>query len=68
MGNHFFLPDVPAQSFRGVLKRQDGRIAPFLMLVTGGAWLALSIAAIALTLSDALPADETRGTFIAELE
>jgi hypothetical protein len=38
------------------------------MLVIGGAWLALSIAAILLTLSDAMPAPETRGTFIAELE
>jgi hypothetical protein len=68
MGNPFFLPDIPAQSSFGVLKRHGGRFAPFLMLVFGGAWLALSIAAIALTLSDAMPADEKRGIFIAELE
>ena len=68
MGNPFFLPDVPAQSSLSALKRHGGRFAPFLMLVIGGAWLALSIAAILLTLSDAMPAHETRGTVIAELE
>jgi hypothetical protein len=68
MGNPFFPPDIPAQSFPGALKRHGGRFAPFLMLVIGGAWLSLSIAAILLTLSDALPANEARGTFIAELE
>jgi hypothetical protein len=68
MGNPFFLPGIPAQSSFGALKRHGGRFAPFFMLVIGGAWLALSIAAIVLTLSDALPADEMRGTVIAELE
>ena len=68
MGNPFFLPDIPAQFSSGALKRHGGRFAPFLRLVIGGAWLALSIAAILLTLSDAMPAHETRGTVIAELE
>jgi hypothetical protein len=68
MGNPFFLPDIPAQSSVGAMKRHGGRFAPFLMLTIGGAWLSLSIAAILLTLSDALPAHETRGAFIAELE
>jgi hypothetical protein len=68
MGNPFFLPDIPVQSFPCVLKRKGGRFAPFLMLVIGGAWLSLSITAILLTLSDALPAHETRVAFIAELE
>ena len=68
MGNPFFLPDIPAQSSIGALKRHGGRFAPFLMLVIGGAWLALSLAAILLTLSDALPAHEKRGLFIAEME
>jgi hypothetical protein len=68
MGNPFFLPDIPAQSSLGALTRHGGRFATFLMLAIGGAWLALSIAAILLTLSDAMPAVETRGTFIAELE
>ena len=68
MGNPFFLPDIPAQSSLSALKRHGGRSAPFLMLVIGGAWLALSVAAILLTLSDAMPAHKTRGTFIAELE
>ena len=68
MGNPFFLPDIPAQSSIGALKRHGGRFAPILMLVIGGAWLSLSIAAILLTLGDALPAHETRGAFIAELE
>jgi hypothetical protein len=68
MGNPFFPPDIPAQPSNRALKRHGGRSAPFLMLVIGGAWLALSIAAIMLTLSDALPADEMRGTVIAELE
>ena len=67
MGNPLFLPEIPAQTTFGALKRQGGRLAPFLMLVTGGVWLALSVAAILLTLSDALPAD-TDGLFIAELE
>jgi hypothetical protein len=68
MGNPFFLPDIPVQSSFGAMKRHGGRFAPFLMLAVGGAWLALSIAAILLTLSDAMPAHEARGAFIAELE
>jgi hypothetical protein len=68
MGNPFFLPDIPARSSFGAMKRHGGRFAPFLMLVIGGAWLALSIAAILLTLSDPLPAHESLRTFIAELE
>ncbi len=68
MGNPFFLPEFPAQFSSGALKRHGGRFAPILMLVIGGAWLGLSIAAILLTLSDALPAHEKRGQFIAELE
>jgi hypothetical protein len=68
MGNPFFPPDIPAQSSFGVVRRHGGRFAPFLMLLIGGAWLSLSIAAIVLTLSDALPADQKRGIFIAELE
>lgn len=66
MGNPFFLPDVPAQTTFGALKRQGGRFAPILMLVIGGAWLALSVAAILLTLSDVMPA--ASGAHIAELE
>jgi hypothetical protein len=68
MGNPFFPPEIPARSFPGALKRHGGRFAPFLMLLIGGAWLALSAAAILLTLSDALPAHDLRGTYIAELE
>jgi hypothetical protein len=68
MGNPFFPPDIPAQSSFGAYKRHGGRFAPFLMLLIGGAWLALSAAAILLTLSDALPASEPHGAFIAELE
>ena len=68
MGNPFFLPLIPAQSNFGASPRYCGRIAPFLTLVIVGAWLALSIAAILLTLSDAMPARETRGAFIAELD
>jgi hypothetical protein len=68
MGNPFFPPDIPAQSSFGAWQRHGGRFAPILMLVIGGAWLALSIAAILLTLSDAMPAHNTRGAFIAELE
>ena len=68
MGNPFFLPDIPAQSSLGALKRHGGRFAPIFILVIGGAWLALSLAAILLTLSDAMPAHEKRGLFIAELE
>ena len=67
MGNPFFPPDIPAQSSRSALKRHGGRFAPFLMLAIVGAWLALSVAAILLTLSDVLPAD-TGGLYIAELE
>jgi hypothetical protein len=68
MGNPFFAPDIPVQSCFGAFKRHGGRFAPFLMLLIGGAWLALSIAAILLTLSDAMPAHDTRGNFIAELD
>jgi hypothetical protein len=68
MGNPFFPPDIPAQSSFGAVRRHGGRFAPFLMLLIGGAWLSLSIAAIVLTLNDALPADQKRGIFIAELE
>lgn len=68
MGNPFFLPLIPAQSKFGASLRYRGRIAPFLTLVIVGAWLALSIAAILLTLSDAIPAREMRGAFIAELD
>ena len=67
MGNPFFLPDVPAQSSFGALKRQGGRIAPFLMLVIGGAWLALHLCVRALSLLFGICAD-TGGLYIAELE
>jgi hypothetical protein len=68
MGNPFFPPDIPAQSGFGAPKGRGRGFTPFLPLVIGGAWLALSFAVILLTLGDARSADKTCGAFTAELE
>jgi hypothetical protein len=68
MGNPFYVPDNPAKSSSGGSDRHSGRYAPVLMLLICGAWIVLSSAAILLTLSDAMPANDRSGAIIAELE
>ena len=68
MGNPFFTPDTPVKSSSVGSDRLSGRYAPVLMLLICGTWIVLSTAAILLTLSDAMPADDRSGAIIAELE
>jgi hypothetical protein len=61
MGNPFFLPDVPEQSASGAVGRA-------LVLALAGLWLAFSLAALVLTLSDAVFVSRNSGAVIAEME
>jgi hypothetical protein len=60
MGNPFFLPDVPERSSSGAV----GRV---LVLTLVGLWVALSVAALVLTLTDVFSASRNSGPNIAEM-
>jgi hypothetical protein len=61
MSNPFFLPDIPEQSPSGAV----GRILVFTLV---GLWVALSVAALVLTLNDIASASRNSGAVIAEME
>jgi hypothetical protein len=61
MSNPFFLPDIPEQSPSGAV----GRILVFMLV---GLWVALSLAALVLTLNDFASASRNSGAVIAEME
>ncbi len=61
-------PDAPANPYSDATTRLTGRLVPALTLLIFSVWLTTSIAAILLTLSDALPAARFNGTIIAELD
>ncbi len=61
MGNPFFLPDIPEQSATGAVGRA-------LALTLVGLWVALSVSALVLTLSDAVFFSRNSGALTAEME
>lgn len=68
MANPFFLPDPPDTCESGTVRRLSSKLAMAFVFATCGIWVCVSIAAILLTLSDALPRDRSHGIMIAELE
>ena len=68
MANPFFLPDPPDAFDSGSARRPSGKLAMAFVFASFGIWVCVSIAAILLTLSDALPRDRSHGIMIAELE
>lgn len=63
-----YRPDAPAKTSTDAVTRLSGRFVPALTLLIFSVWLSTSIAAILMTLSDALPAARFNGTIIAELD
>jgi hypothetical protein len=61
MGNPFFLPDIPEQS----QSRAVGRVLVFTLV---GLWVAMSVAALVLTLNDIGTGSRNSGAVISEME
>ena len=61
MGNPFFLPDIPERSASGAV----GRVLVFTLV---GLWVALSLAALVLTLTNIATSSRNSGAVAAEME